>query len=314
MRSPSAAAGPVRPLRLAAAPGVPGAETAPARSPGRSSGTRAVVRPGGDRVDGRCHPAMLRRQRPRQPGAASRADPGSEPLRYSVRNAATAAGHSPGGRRSARSRRAHPTSSAGRAVRARDGHRIPRVRHREDAGAFGDRQACQPVGVAEAVEALVVVADPGRLLGGVRRSATMRAPIAGCGLICSYSSAVIEPRTCAGSDRGSRSCRRRGTIAAAWSSAIRVASQPDSRAIAPASSATRSEWRCVELSLASTAAASARTRGERLRCPRAGATARPRQQLERLASSGRSCCGRATWPSRARGRRAGTARVRSRRR
>ena len=52
------------------------------------------------------------------------------------------------------------------AVHADAGHRVPRVRDGEDAGAGGDLVPVQPVGIAAPVPVLMVAADPGDLLAG----------------------------------------------------------------------------------------------------------------------------------------------------
>jgi hypothetical protein len=57
----------------------------------------------------------------------------------------------------------------GLAVRPVGGHRLERIGDEDDPGLEWDRVAGQAVGIAAAVEALVVVADPCRLERDVRR-------------------------------------------------------------------------------------------------------------------------------------------------
>jgi hypothetical protein len=136
------------------------------------------------------------------------------------------------------------------------GHDVEGVGEREQRRALGDRVAGQAVGVAAAVRALVVAADPPHLLGGRHVLDDLRAErrvLLDLLVLVRRQPVGLEQHRVGDADLAdvvdeAASCSRR----------TRSALQPRASASAQARRATRSEWRLVDGSLASIARASAR--------------------------------------------------------
>ena len=141
----------------------------------------------------------------------------------------------------------------GGAVDAGREHRVERVGDVDDAGAKRDLLALEPVRIARAVEALVVVADRGTASPRKPSRSMMRAPSSACRCIRAHSSGV----RLAGFSRiesGIASLPMSWKSAAWPSRSSSTCERPSSRPIASASCWTRREWPAVYASRASTVA------------------------------------------------------------